>query len=309
MKKKFNLKAGSKIMRKKLHESYGGQVQGGISTPSNCDAIFVFTASVGVEFGYIDGWNEDRTLFFYSGEGKKGNQSFTRGNKAILETITNNKIIYLFEGARGEVKLIGRFKLSSNEAYLMSESHDVEGDVRNIIIFKLIPFIGQVNNTLGMEQDESVFKGNFAESSEIDIESSGSETFVRRATKQSVASRTESKLVEHFTKYLIEEKRVTRKSIIRNKIKIPNSSHVLFTDIFVKNSKILIEAKSSATRESIRMAIGQLLDYKRFIDHGSLAILVPQIPSSDLISLSNDNGISLIYLDGDHFTVEGPLVL
>jgi hypothetical protein len=307
---KFNLKAGSKIMRKELHETYGGQVQGGISTPSNCDSIFLFTAPVGTEFGYTDGWAEGRKAFFYTGEGKRGNQSFTRGNKAIFETLKQNKkSIYLFDGARGEVQLIGRFHLSQSEPFRISESHDVEGDVRNIIVFNLIPISQRVKNTLGVEQYESVFDSNAPQCTEIDIESSEAETFIRRATTQSVASRTEAKLTKSFIKYLTEEKKISKKSIIRNKIKIPGSSHVLFTDIFIKNLKLLIEAKSYATRESIRTAIGQLLDYKRFIEHDAIAILIPQAPSRDLINLINENGISVIYKEGSDFIIKGTMDL
>ena len=50
----------------------------------------------------------------------------------------------------------------------------------------------------------------------------------------------------------------------RNKITIQNENTV-FTDGSLKEKGLLIEAKSNTTREKIRMAIGQLLDYQRHI--------------------------------------------
>ena len=54
----------------------------------------------------------------------------------------------------------------------------------------------------------------------------------------------------------------------------------LYVDLFDLTHWRLIEAKASPSRESIRMAVGQLLDYKRFYDRSpSLAVLVPDKPS------------------------------
>jgi hypothetical protein len=72
-------------------------------------------------------------------------------------------------------------------------------------------------------------------------------------------------------------------------------------DGFEKARNNLIEAKSSAKREYIRMAVGQLLDYafqgsKKF---GSphMAILVPEKPRSDIEKWLTDLKISLIWLE------------
>ena len=37
----------------------------------------------GKEFGYEDGWNEERNFYLYIGKGQVGNIKFLRGNKAI----------------------------------------------------------------------------------------------------------------------------------------------------------------------------------------------------------------------------------
>ncbi|MDR3456250.1 MAG: hypothetical protein P4N60_02300 [Verrucomicrobiae bacterium] len=44
--------------RKDIHENYGGQQQGGICTPTDIPAIFLFTGQGGEDFGYNDGWDD-----------------------------------------------------------------------------------------------------------------------------------------------------------------------------------------------------------------------------------------------------------
>ncbi len=58
--------------RRDLHVNYGGQQQGGISTPSEHPMIFIFTGDSGTHYGYEDGWDDDG-VFCYTGEGQRGN--------------------------------------------------------------------------------------------------------------------------------------------------------------------------------------------------------------------------------------------
>jgi hypothetical protein len=45
--------------RADIHGPYGGQQQGGISTPSRYRCIFLFSSPSGRQHGYQDGWNEE----------------------------------------------------------------------------------------------------------------------------------------------------------------------------------------------------------------------------------------------------------
>ena len=82
--------------RKELHNHFGGQRQGGISTPRSHPIIFVFTSKRGKDFGYLDGWN-DGDYFLYTGEGQKGDMTFQSGNKALRDHGTDGKQVFLFE--------------------------------------------------------------------------------------------------------------------------------------------------------------------------------------------------------------------
>ena len=64
------------------------------------------------------------------------------------------------------------------------------------------------------------------------------------------------------------------------------SGELLVCDIFDGAKDQLIEAKASASRQDVRMAIGQLFDYQRHLGKkSSLAVLLPERPSEDLLNL------------------------
>ena len=57
---------GREYRRSDLHKQFGGQEQGGISTPSRYPLILLFTGEAGEQYGYADGWTNEG-LFFYVG--------------------------------------------------------------------------------------------------------------------------------------------------------------------------------------------------------------------------------------------------
>jgi hypothetical protein len=45
------------------------------------------------------------------------------------------------------------------------------------------------------------------------------------------------------------------------------------------------EAKGSADRMSVRLSLGQVLDYGRYVEGSRLAVLLPEAPAADLVEL------------------------
>jgi hypothetical protein len=82
--------------RPDIHDVYGGQHQGGISTPFLLPFIFLFAGESGGQFGYSDGPQDDGT-FSYTGEGQRGDMQFRRGNRAIRDHVEEGKDLLLFE--------------------------------------------------------------------------------------------------------------------------------------------------------------------------------------------------------------------
>ncbi|MBO8129620.1 MAG: NUDIX domain-containing protein [Peptococcaceae bacterium] len=126
---------GSLYKRKDIHDLFGGQRQGGISTPSRHPVIFLFSSKRGEEFGYQDGWKDDG-LYYYTGEGQVGDMTFTRGNLAIKNHLKDGKDLFLFETEGDLRRFIGRMSFVGYEEVTIP---DIKGNLRKGILFKLIP--------------------------------------------------------------------------------------------------------------------------------------------------------------------------
>jgi hypothetical protein len=73
---------------------------------------------------------------------------------------------------------------------------------------------------------------------------------------------------------------------------------VIRADLFDATEHILYEAKASPDRQKLRMAIGQLLDYERFVrPQPRLRVLLPGQPSPDLQELLVLTGIGFAWPD------------
>ena len=121
--------------RDDIHGPFGGQQQGGISTPRDQPYIFLFTGSSGEQHGYRDGWKDG--VFHYSGEGQLGDMTFAAGNRAIRDHVEEGKDLFLFEtqGHGKPVQYLGRFACVSWEE---NRGPDREGRERNVIVFHLL---------------------------------------------------------------------------------------------------------------------------------------------------------------------------
>lgn len=121
--------------REDLHKKYGGQMQGGISTPSNHNFIMLFTSHSGEQYGYKDGWSEDG--FLYTGEGQEGDMTFIRGNLAIRDHEKHGKSLHLFEYVKtGHVRYVGQMAYTSHK---IMKGRDINGNIRSVIVFVLRP--------------------------------------------------------------------------------------------------------------------------------------------------------------------------
>ncbi len=70
-------------------------------------------------------------------------------------------------------------------------------------------------------------------------------------------------------------------------------------DVINCTRKTLVEAKQAPTREHVRTAIGQILDYERFWKARHRAVLLPERPGTDLLRLLDTVGIKAIWRKGN----------
>lgn len=121
--------------RTDIHAKFGGQEQGGISTPRNYPYIFLFSGESGEQYGYNDGWL-DADTYRYSGEGQRGDMHLKRGNLAIKNHAENNKAIHLFERVqKGYYRYSGELEYTSH--HVEERVIDAEGRTRKAIVFTL----------------------------------------------------------------------------------------------------------------------------------------------------------------------------
>ena len=137
--------------QKDIHAKYRGQEQGGISTPKEFPAIFLFTGVTGEQYGYEDRYDEEG-YFRYTGEGTTGDMQMTHGNIAIHDHEKNGKRIYLFENQphkTGYKKFIGEFRCAD---FIEEQRIDTTNTLRKAIVFLLKEVedgpIGNVGKTL-----------------------------------------------------------------------------------------------------------------------------------------------------------------
>jgi 5-methylcytosine-specific restriction protein A len=123
--------------RNDIHKVYGGQQQGGISTPARAPMVFLFTGSSGEQHGYRDDW-DDNGVFLYTGEGQVGDMEFVRGNLAIRDQIANGREIHLFAslGKSMGCRYLGQFSCVDFE---YRRGPDTNGNDRRVIVFHLVP--------------------------------------------------------------------------------------------------------------------------------------------------------------------------
>ena len=124
--------------RDDIHAQFGGQMQGGISTPSYHPFVFIFTGEAGKAHGYSDFW-ESEDIFHYYGEGQAGDMEYKGGNRAILRHQEDGKQLLLFQamGKGKPYRFLGEMRFDS--AYEKSSVPDTKGNLRKAIVFRLRP--------------------------------------------------------------------------------------------------------------------------------------------------------------------------
>jgi len=286
------LPPGTRIERGELQARYGGRTQGGIGPSRKSPNVLIFSDPVaGESHGHYDGWRKDG-CFDYTGEGQYGDQQMKSGNASILNHATEGRALRVFKGARGVVTYVDEFELDRTRPYYWTDAQETGGGPpRQVIVFRLRPKNiepGRPSSKLAAILDGPV-------SENVAIEQQQTErAFVSPHREPYEIERREQRLVLELETYLRQRNHeVTRKRIVP-----PGEARPLFTDLYDATTGALVEAKGTVERNSIRMAIGQLADYKRFVEDGHpryLAVLVPSQPRPDLCELLDSQGIELIH--------------
>jgi hypothetical protein len=135
-----------------------------------------------------------------------------------------------------------------------------------------------------------------AECEVIPVEAANTEEYATSPSDGGTARRRETDLTSRYRAWL----EVQLHDVKRLRVRPPGELRPLFTDLYDVTAQELYEAKGTAKRNDIRMAVGQLMDYRRHIDVvvQQLTILLPERPSDDLASYIASCGMSCVYAIG-----------
>jgi len=129
-----------------------------------------------------------------------------------------------------------------------------------------------------------------------------SEAYEVTTRKQVIeAEKREQQLVNQFVALL------DRRGITAERLRYSSTEGIFYCDVYVTDQAHLIEAKGSTSRGDIRMAIGQLFDYKQLTRKAGkrisrLAVLLPTRPAGDMEALLTSLKIGVIWKNGRSFS-------
>ncbi|MFE7525219.1 restriction endonuclease [Kitasatospora sp. NPDC057542] len=281
---------GEAMSRPELHDLYGGNRQSGISISGRAGMIHLFSDPIAAEkYGLVDGFDDDGA-YLYTGAGQRGDQTLTQGNKALLTHKDVGRDVYVWQRVDQTAWCcLGQFEVDQEQPYISDDAIDADGDLRTVIVFRLRP-VGDpvvappVATTLpGMED-------SIAEEIAV-IRSRSLSQRVVQANRDSEAG-----LSRRYRAHL---ERLGHE-VMRYQIRPPGEVRPFTTDLYDRTDNLLVECKPSPTRQAVRLAVGKLLDFRRFLSPTPrLAVLTASKPRQDLIDLCSSIMIEVIWPDGD----------
>lgn len=289
----WDIEVGETLLRRELHDRWGGGRYGGMEPSVKAASVFLFSnPKAGRVFGYkFDGWHSDGTLH-YTGDGQVGDQSpRVGGNKSLIDAQSLGRVIRVFRSEGRETTYIGAFELDAKQPYYRADALDREGEIRSVLVFRLVP-VGDV-----IKDPADAADPDTPVPEELPIEANNVDKYAaQHPDEPKEAVRREARLVGRYTAWL----KAQGQDSVRHRVPLPAGGY-LFTDVFNKATLELVEAKASAARIYVRSALGQVLDYARFLDHKSKAVLLPTRPSDDLVDLLTAHGCAVIWEEGSTF--------
>ncbi|MBC3982825.1 hypothetical protein H8N01_09650 [Streptomyces sp. AC536] len=316
------IRPGDVHTREEIQPVLGGSLYGGIVPSDEKANVLLFSyARGGARFGYHDGWlrEEDELgpVFEYTGAGS-GDQVFGgrygKGNSAILGHADRGRTLHLFiavgtvpGGRTKRHRYVGAFTLDVAEPYVVRRAPNALGVPRKALIFRLRPIgpfelladdrIPPAQNT-----ERELVPADVTTSKMVEPEQNKSQQGERAAVAATATRRREAELSEVFEAHLTARGH----AVGRFQIRLKGKTSTLLTDLYDATDHVLYEVKGSARRESVRMALGQLLDYGRYVRTDAepdvppaLVVLLPGLPDADLVELLADHGVGLIHRVGE----------
>ncbi|MGW7606317.1 hypothetical protein ACWGKW_03350 [Streptomyces sp. NPDC054766] len=148
------------------------------------------------------------------------------------------------------------------------------------------------SSTLRKAAENAATSGSFVVSEAFNKKMS-----LRSSAAAHIAVRRKAELTRTYMAYLRSVGRTTGAF----QIKVKGLTSTLRTDLYDATEHVLYETKGSSAREDVRMALGQILDYSRYVrteehpEPPKRVILLPAEPDLDMFDLCQSCGVEIVY--------------
>ncbi|MEV5653736.1 hypothetical protein [Streptomyces sp. NPDC052291] len=326
-----DLVPGLVTMREDVADAFGCGKYQGIEPASASKKVFVYSdPAAGAEYGYtFDGRGDDDEfgpLYLYTGAGAYGPQTPTGRNKSLLTAAEMGRDVHLFV-ADGEVtpggamrqRYIGQMVVDPITPYVVRRGRDKAGVMRDALVFRFRPAPGTTPAWTDADKQPPATKTTIEitdpavtvpapivlpKQSGAKVKKTEqhttSETVADIRASQREVKRREGELVKAFIAHLEAAGHKTHSF----QFTIAGEPGTLTPDLYDVNDHALYEAKGLTTRANVRMAIGQLADYRRHVPNNKslrVAVLLPAAPTPDVKELLVEQKIGLVYQTDDGF--------
>jgi len=326
-----DLVPGLVTTRDEIAAAYGCGTFQGIEPAAKAGKVFVYSdPSAGEEYGYtFDGRAEDDEfgpLYLYTGAGANGDQKPSGRNGSLLTAAEKGRDIHLFV-AHGKVpgsggmrqRYIGQMVLDPIKPYDVRRGPGKDGLMRDVLVFRFRPAPGTTPAWTEADRLPAAPASDYEITEPaIDVpepvalpaqsgakikdteQHSTPETTADIPAGQRKVLRREGDLVKAFVAHLTAAGHKTHSF----QITVKGEPGALTPDLYDATDHVLYEAKGLTSRANVRMAIGQLADYRRHIpnrDGLRVAVLLPSEPTADVKDLLADQSVALVYRTDDGF--------
>jgi len=155
-------------------------------------------------------------------------------------------------------------------------------------------FTGLADDAIAIRATAAVFSGPVLTPAATDrpVEDSLMLAYEVSGSEPGTRTRAEHVLVQRYAEWMVGR----GVAVVSRAYRVPGWARPILCDAFLPERDVLIEAKGSDSRVAIRLAIGQLYDYRRFeAIQPKLAVLLPYEPSSDMRALLTSADIGWIW--------------